>query len=70
MENCLDFPSDAVDKNPPVSAGDMGLIPGQGRFHMPKKNRALEPQLLSLCATTTEVHVPRACALQQGEPPQ
>ena len=34
----LDFRGDAVDKNPPVSAGDMGLIPGQGRFYMPQKN--------------------------------
>ena len=30
-----DFPGGAVDKNPPASAGDMGSIPGAGRFHMP-----------------------------------
>jgi len=24
-----------VVKNPPASAGDMGLIPDLGRFHMP-----------------------------------
>ena len=24
----------AVDKNPPANAGDMGSIPGLGRFHM------------------------------------
>ena len=29
-----DFPSGAADKNPPANAGDMGLIPGMGRFHM------------------------------------
>ena len=23
-----------VDKNPPANAGDMGLIPGPGRFHI------------------------------------
>ena len=28
------------------------------------------PQLLSLCATTTESRMPRACALQQEKPPQ
>ena len=28
------------------------------------------PQLLSLCATTTEAHAPRARALQQEKPPQ
>ena len=28
-----DFPSGTVDKNPPASAGDMGSIPGPGRFH-------------------------------------
>ena len=31
---------------------------------------AREAQLLSLHATTTEAHAPRACALQQEEPPQ
>ena len=32
--NLLDFSGDAVDKNPPANAGDMGLIPGLGRLHM------------------------------------
>ena len=31
---------------------------------------ACEPQLLSLRATTTEAHMPRAHALQQEKPPQ
>ena len=30
-----DFPGGLVVKNPPASAGDTGLIPGLGRFHMP-----------------------------------
>ena len=30
-----DFPGGTVDKNPPGSAGDAGLIPGLGRFYMP-----------------------------------
>ena len=29
------FPGDSVVKNPPANAGDMGLIPGLGRSHMP-----------------------------------
>ena len=31
-----DFPGGTVDKNLPASAGDMGSIPGLGRFHMPQ----------------------------------
>ena len=33
-----DFPGGAVDRNPPANAGDMGSIPGLGRFHMPGSN--------------------------------
>ena len=64
-----DFPGGAVVKNPPTNAGDMGLSPGLGRSHMPWSNESHAPQLLSLCATTTEVHAPRAHALQQREAP-
>ena len=39
-----DFPGGAVDRNPPVSAGDVDSIPGPGRFHMP----------WGMCATATE----------------
>ena len=46
-------------KNPPVSAGDMGSIPGPGRFHM-----------ISPFVTTTEAQVPRARVPQQEKPPQ
>ena len=31
----VDVPGGSVIKNPPVSAGDTGLIPGLGRFHLP-----------------------------------
>ena len=31
----LDFPGGPVVKNPLANAGDTGLIPGLGRFHMP-----------------------------------
>ena len=34
--NYRDFPSGSVVRNPPASAGDMGLIPGTGRSHMPQ----------------------------------
>ena len=37
----LDFPGGPVVKNPPANAGDAGLIPGLGRFHMPQDNCAL-----------------------------
>ena len=72
-----DFLGGTVVKNPPANAGDMGWIPGPGRSHMLQSNKAHVSQLLSLCsiahepqllsphATTTEVHVPRARALQQ-----
>ena len=33
------FPGGAVVENPPGNAGDMGLIPGPGRSHMPRSNK-------------------------------
>ena len=39
MKNELwDFPGGTVVKNLPANAGDMGLIPGPGRSHMPQSN--------------------------------
>ena len=32
------FPGDPVVKNPTAKAGDTGLIPDPGRFHMPRSN--------------------------------
>ena len=32
--NLRDFPGGAMDKNPPANTGDIGSIPGPGRFHM------------------------------------
>ena len=52
------FPGGSVVKNPPASAGDVGLIPVPGRSHMPWSNYAREPPLLSPCATTTEAPAP------------
>ena len=34
----VDFPGGAVDKNLLANAGDTGLIPGPGRFHMPQSS--------------------------------
>ena len=37
-EELEDFPGGPVVKKPLASGGDMGLGPGQGRFHMPQGN--------------------------------
>ena len=39
----LDFPGGAVHKSLPANSGDIGSIPGPGRFHMPHSNQALVP---------------------------
>ena len=41
-----DFPGGPVVKHPPANAGDMGSIPGPGRFYMPRGNQTQELQLL------------------------
>ena len=33
-----DFPGIPMVKNPPANEEDGGLIPGQGRFHVPQSN--------------------------------
>ena len=33
-----DLPGGTVVKNLPANAGDTGLSPGPGRFHMPRSN--------------------------------
>ena len=45
-------------KDQPANAGDMGSIPGPGRFHMLQSNEAGVPQLLSPRAATTDARVP------------
>ena len=42
-----DFPGDPVVKNLPANAGDIGVIPGPGRFHNASEQ-------LSPCTTATE----------------
>ena len=55
-----DFPAGTVGKNPPVNAGDMSSILGQGRQH--------KPEQLCPCAPTAEANGPSACASQQKSP--
>ena len=33
-----DFPDGPMVKNSPANAGDIGSVPGPGRFHMPQSN--------------------------------
>ena len=42
----LGLPQGTMDKNVPTDAGDIGLIPGLGRFHMWWSSQAQAPQLL------------------------
>ena len=62
-----DFPGGPVVENLPAKTGDMGTIPGLGRFHMPQGNwlslcsRAWELQLLNLKCR-------ESAALQQERP--
>ena len=74
----LDFPGGRVVRNLPANAQGtrvQALIqedPTCKYVHVPQllslRSRARELQLLSPRATTTEAHVPRAHALQQGKP--
>ena len=43
----MDFPGFSVVRNPPANAGDVGLIPGLGGFHV---QLSCVPQPLSPCA--------------------
>ena len=70
----LPWSDDAVVKNQPVSAEDMGSIPDPGRSHMPRTNQVCVPRLLRLCSRAWEPQLlkpawPRARAVQQGQCP-
>ena len=56
-----DFLDDPVVKNLPATAGDMHLIHGPGRFHVPWGNVAYVPQLLSLPSRAHEPHAESTC---------
>ena len=60
------FPHGPLVKNLPANAGDTGSIPGPGRSHMPRSNKASVPQILNLCAAATEACMPRACATREA----
>ena len=42
----LDFSGGSVGESPSANAGDMGSIPGSGRFHMPWSKQPYALQLL------------------------
>ena len=67
LKSTEDFPGGPVVKNPPADAGDMGSIPGPGRFHMPRGNQVCVPQLL---LHRVKLAHSRACAPPQEKPPQ
>ena len=58
IKNILDFPCGPVARNLLVNAGDTGSNPWSGKT--PHASGQLSP-----CVRTTEVCVPRTCALQQ-----
>ena len=53
----------------PANAGDTGSSPGLGGSHMPRSNRAREPQLLSLCSATREAAIVKRPAHRDEEWP-
>ena len=55
-----DFPGDLVVKNLPTNAGDRGLIPIQGRFHMLQSNQAPAPRLLKPAHLESTLHNSRS----------
>ena len=64
-----DFPGGPVVKKLPADAGDMGLIPGPGRSHMPWGNYSHVPQLLSPSSTTREAITMRSTGTATRESP-
>ena len=59
LRQCISrLPQWSSGKNSPAKAKDTGLITGPGRSCMPWNNWAHAPQLLKLCATTTEARAP------------
>ena len=49
-----DFPGDPVVKNSPANAGDMGSIPGPGRFHVLWSSFIRALKLLNLRAAAAD----------------
>ena len=64
-ESPLDLPGGPVVKNPPANAGDMDLIPGLGRFHVPqghwaRERQVLKPEHLEPCSAPREARAMRS----------
>ena len=55
----MDIAGGTVDRSLPANAGDIGSIPGPGRFHMPRSVWASAPQLLSSHAVSVEAPAPQ-----------
>ena len=55
------FPGGSLVKNLPANAGDMGLIPGPERSHMPWVMYTHEPQLLNLCSKARKLQLLSPC---------
>ena len=49
-----------MDKNLPANAGDTGLIPALGRFHMLQKTKDHAPQLLKPMSLESVLHNERS----------
>ena len=64
----MDFSGGTVDKNPPASAGECEFDPQPVKIPHAAEQLNRVPQLLSLCAATTEAQEPRACAQQREIP--
>ena len=54
----------------PVSTGDTGLIPGQGRSHMPQLSLYSSTLITQLCSRAFNYFVPRIHAPKQEKPQQ
>ena len=68
-----DFPVGPMVKNPSANAGDIGSIPGLGKFHMPWATKSLyllSPNFRACEAQLLKSACPRAPALQQEKPLQ
>ena len=50
--------------NLPAKEGDMGSIPGLRRFHMPRRNKARVPQLLSPHSRAHKLQLLKAAYLE------
>ena len=49
------FPGGPVVNNLPANAGDTGLIPGLGKYHMPQSTKSLPPQLVLFLLVTINI---------------